>query len=256
MLAVISPAKTLDYDTPAPTERFTQPDFLDDSRQLMDPLRQLMPSDLARLMKLSDKLAALNVARFGQWQPNFTLDNAKQALFAFKGDVYTGLEASTLSLAQHDFAQQHLRILSGLYGLLRPLDLMMPYRLEMGTRLANSRGKDLYQFWGSIIANALNEALASQGDTILVNLASNEYFKAVDKKCLDATIVTPVFKDFKSGEYKVISFYAKKARGRMLRYIIEQQISQPERLCEFNWDGYTFCTSESSDSQLIFKRRL
>ncbi|MGL4212223.1 MAG: peroxide stress protein YaaA, partial [Morganella morganii] len=208
MLLTISPAKTLDYDSPLATERHTQPELLAQSEALMETCRKLTPADIGSLMHISDKLAGLNAARFGEWQPDFTPDNARQAILAFKGDVYTGMQAETFSEADFDFAQQHLRMLSGLYGVLRPLDLMQPYRLEMGTKLANPRGKDLYAFWGDIITDNLNQALAAQGDNVLVNLASDEYFKAVKPEKLNAVIIKPVFLDEKNGKYKVISFYA------------------------------------------------
>ncbi|MGH8467152.1 MAG: peroxide stress protein YaaA, partial [Pseudomonas sp.] len=202
MLTVISPAKTLDYDTPPVTQRYTQPQYLDDSQVLIEQLRELSPAQISELMHLSDKLAGLNAARFGSWTPAFTPDNAKQALLAFKGDVYTGLDAESLSEDDFSYAQDHLRMLSGLYGLLRPLDLMQPYRLEMGTKLANARGKDLYAFWGTRISEWLNQALADQGDDVLLNLASNEYFSAVKRSALNARIINTEFRDFKNGQYK------------------------------------------------------
>jgi cytoplasmic iron level regulating protein YaaA (DUF328/UPF0246 family) len=218
MLTVISPAKTLDYDTPPVTQRHTLPQYLDDSQELIVQLRELSPAQIAELMHLSDKLAGLNAARFGSWTPDFTPANAKQALLAFKGDVYTGLDAESLGEDDFSYAQDHLRMLSGLYGLLRPLDLMQPYRLEMGTKLANARGKDLYAFWGTRISEWLNQALADQGDDVLLNLASNEYFSAVKKSALKARVIDVDFKDLKNGQYKIISFYAKKARGMMSRF--------------------------------------
>ncbi|MBY6188065.1 peroxide stress protein YaaA [Marinobacter hydrocarbonoclasticus] len=254
MLAVISPAKNLDFDTPPHLEAHTQPQMLDHAELLMESCRTLTPADLATLMKLSDKLAGLNAARFEQWQPPFTPDNAKQAVLAFNGDVYTGLEATSLNENQLEYAQQHLRILSGLYGLLRPLDLMQPYRLEMGTKLANARGKDLYAFWGQHITDALNEALEAQGDSVVVNLASNEYFKSVKTKALNAQVITPVFKDLKNGQYKIISFYAKKARGLMARYLIEQRPTQPKDLEAFDYAGYRFSAEESTADTLVFLR--
>ncbi|MFL9815357.1 peroxide stress protein YaaA [Stutzerimonas sp. VN223-3] len=254
MLMVISPAKTLDYDTPPTTKRFTQPEHLDHAQQLIDQLRDLSPQQVSELMHLSDKLAALNVARFGGWIAEFTPDNAKQALLAFKGDVYTGLNASDFSEQDFDFAQKHLRMLSGLYGILRPLDLMQPYRLEMGTKLANARGKDLYAFWGERISGWLNEALASQGDDVLLNLASNEYFGAVKRKALNARVIDVDFKDLKNGQYKIISFYAKKARGLMSRYVIKERIEQPEQLKNFAYDGYRYSPDDSSTDHLVFLR--
>ena len=230
MLMVISPAKTLDYTSPLATTEFTQPRFLEQSSQLIAVLRQLAPNELAELMKLSDKLAGLNVARFTEWQPDFNLDNARQAILAFKGDVYTGLDAQSLSAEDFDYAQQHLRILSGLYGVLRPLDLMQPYRLEMGTKLDNPKGKNLYEFWGERLTQSLNQCLAEQKSKVLLNLASNEYFKAVKPKQLDGTLINVDFKDFKNDQYKIISFYAKKARGIMARYVIQHKIDSVKRL--------------------------
>ncbi|CAM3796015.1 peroxide stress protein YaaA [Parendozoicomonas haliclonae] len=254
MLIVISPAKTLDYDTPPVTQTATQPAFLDQSQELIEQLRDLSPADIGKMMSISDKLSGLNAARFEAWQQPFTKDNAKQAVLAFKGDVYTGLDAESLDEKGFKFAQNHLRILSGLYGLLKPLDLMQAYRLEMGTKFANTRGKDLYAFWGDIITNALNEEIAEQDDNVLVNLASNEYFKSVKPKKLEADIITPVFKDLKNGQYKIISFYAKKARGLMTRYIIDKEISKPADLKKFNYGGYVFNKEMSNDKEWVFTR--
>ncbi|HIF9446171.1 TPA: peroxide stress protein YaaA [Photobacterium damselae] len=254
MLIVVSPAKTLDYDSPLVTEQYTLPELTEHSQQLIEVCRELTPMDIARLMKVSDKIAGLNAARFAEWVPTFTPENARPAMFAFKGDVYTGLAAETMTDEQIAYAQQHFRMLSGLYGLLRPLDLMQPYRLEMGTKLENPRGANLYQFWGNIITDKVNLALAEQGDDILVNLASNEYFKSVKPKQVKGTIITPVFKDAKKGQYKVISFYAKKARGLMARYIIDNQIDSIEKLKEFDAVGYYFVAAESTATELVFKR--
>ena len=254
MLMVISPAKTLDYETPPSTSRFTQPQYLDHSQELITQLRELTPAQIGELMHLSDKLSGLNAARFGSWTPAFTPENAKQALLAFKGDVYTGLQADTLSDAQLSYAQDHLRMLSGLYGLLRPLDLMQPYRLEMGTKLANARGKDLYAFWGTRISEWLNEALAEQGDDLLLNLASTEYFSAVKRSALKAQIIDTEFKDLKNGQYKIISFYAKKARGMMSRFVISERISKPKDLMQFDAHGYRYSKELSSPDKLIFLR--
>lgn len=254
MLIVVSPAKTLDYESPLVTERFTQPEFIEHSAELIEECRKLTPTDISSLMKVSDKIAGLNVARFEQWREEFSLENARQAILAFKGDVYTGLGAQTLSDSDFDYAQSHLRMLSGLYGLLKPLDLMQPYRLEMGTRLANARGTNLYQFWGDLITDKLNNALEAQGDSVLINLASNEYFKAVKPKKLNGNVITPVFKDCKNGQYKVISFYAKKARGLMARYIIENRIESVEDLVKFDVAGYYFVEEESNAKELVFKR--
>ncbi|WP_375737472.1 peroxide stress protein YaaA [Pseudomonas boanensis] len=254
MLMVISPAKTLDYETPPVTARYTQPQHLDHAQELIQHLRTLTPTDIAELMHLSDKLAGLNVARYGSWHPDFTPQNAKQALLAFKGDVYTGLNAEDFSEADFDFAQSHLRMLSGLYGLLRPLDLMQPYRLEMGTKLANARGKDLYAFWGERISGWLNEALEAQGDDVLLNLASNEYFSSVKRKALKARLIDTEFKDLKNDQYKIISFYAKKARGLMARYVIKERLNDPEGLKDFNYDGYRFSVAHSKPNSLVFLR--
>ncbi|WP_342654518.1 peroxide stress protein YaaA [Pseudomonas sp. F3-2] len=254
MLMVISPAKTLDFETPPTTTKFTQPQYLDHSQELITQLRELTPSQISELMDLSDKLAGLNAARFGSWTPAFTPENAKQALLAFKGDVYTGLAAETLSQADLDYAQQHLRMLSGLYGLLRPLDLMQPYRLEMGTKLANARGKDLYAFWGNRISEWLNEALADQGDDVLLNLASNEYFSAVKRPALNARVIDTEFRDQKNGQYKIISFYAKKARGMMSRFVISERIDKPDDLKQFDVQGYRYSKELSKADKLVFLR--
>ncbi|WP_289993461.1 peroxide stress protein YaaA [Photorhabdus laumondii] len=254
MLITISPAKTLDYESPLTTEKYSQPALLDQSEQLISICRKLTPAQIASLMSISDKLAGLNAARFGEWHADFTPENARQAILAFKGDVYTGMQAESFSDQDFDFAQDHLRILSGLYGVLRPLDLMQPYRLEMGIKLENKRGRDLYAFWGDLITEKLNEALEQQGDNVLVNLASDEYFKSVNTKKLAGKIIKPVFLDEKNGKYKIISFYAKKARGLMSRFIIQNQLTQISRLVEFNLDGYAFDESLSKGNELVFKR--
>jgi hypothetical protein len=253
MLTVISPAKTLDFESEATTEKFSQPAFLKTSQQLIDGLKKCSVQEIASLMSISDKLAGLNVARYQEWQTPFSPDNAKQAVLAFKGDVYTGLDAETLDAKGLDFAQTHLRILSGLYGVLKPLDLMQAYRLEMGTKFGVNGKKDLYQFWGSQIREALSEEAALQ-DKILINLASNEYFKAVQAKKLDARIITPVFKDWKNGQYKMISFYAKKARGLMSRFIIDKQINEPEALKAFDYEGYRFSEEMTKGDDWVFIR--
>ena len=255
MLLVVSPAKTLDYDTAPVTETFTQPDFLDQAEVLINQLRTLSPADIGSLMSISDKLSQLNAARFEAWQQPFTTENAKQAVLAFKGDVYTGLDAETLSEKQFKYAQNHLRILSGLYGLLRPLDLMRAYRLEMGTKFANDAGKDLYAFWGETITDKLNEEIAGQKDDVLVNLASNEYFKSVKPKKLNGTVITPVFKDWKGDKYKIISFYAKKARGLMCRYAIDNNISHVSDLKAFDYEGYAFNEAMSTETEWVFTRQ-
>ncbi|QXI27594.1 peroxide stress protein YaaA [Pseudomonas vanderleydeniana] len=254
MLMVISPAKTLDFETPPVTKRYTQPQYLDHSQELIEQLRLLSPAQISELMHVSDKIGGLNAARFGSWTPDFTPENAKQALLAFKGDVYTGLNAEDFSDADFDFAQTHLRMLSGLYGLLRPLDLMQPYRLEMGTRFANGRGKDLYAFWGNRISEWLNEALLEQGDDVLLNLASNEYFSAVKRSALNARIINTEFRDQKNGQYKIISFYAKKARGMMARFVIRERIQNPDQLKTFDEQGYFFSAELSKPDNLVFLR--
>ncbi|MGM0629824.1 MAG: peroxide stress protein YaaA [Pseudomonadota bacterium] len=254
MLAVVSPAKNLDYESNLPSLDVTQPRLLDNAEELVKVCRQLSPQQLGSLMKISDKLAGLNAARFEQWQRPFNEENARPAMFAFNGDVYTGLDAASLSSEAIDTAQQQLRILSGLYGVLRPLDLMQPYRLEMGTKLDNPKGKNLYEYWGDTITELLNDDLAKLGSSTLVNLASNEYFSAVKPKTLKADIITPVFKDEKNGQYKVISFYAKKARGLMARFLVNQKPKSVSDLKEFDASGYRFNEAMSSDKQLVFCR--
>ncbi len=254
MLMVISPAKTLDYETPPTTPLFTQPQHLEHAQELIAQLREMSPQQIGELMHLSEKLAALNVARYGSWERPFNPSNAKQALLAFKGDVYTGLAAEDFSEADFDFAQRHLRMLSGLYGVLRPLDLMQPYRLEMGTKLANARGKNLYEFWGDDISGWLNQALAEQGDEVLLNLASNEYFGAVKRKALNARVIDTEFKDLKNGQYKIISFYAKKARGLMARYVIKERLRDPAGLKDFSYQGYRYSAEQSKPDSLVFLR--
>lgn len=255
MLLVVSPAKNLDFESPLPSSDFTQPAMLKDAENLVKTCKKLAPSELASLMHISDKLSILNAERFSSFTTPFTKDNARQALFAFNGDVYAGLDASSLQKDDLAFAQKHLRILSGLYGILRPLDLMQAYRLEMGTKLENPRGKSLYEYWGNSITDELNNSFDATNDSnILVNLASNEYFSSIKKRALNATIITPHFKDEKNGKYKIISFYAKKARGLMARYIIENRISDVSELKRFNSAGYVFDEQESSATDLIFKR--
>lgn len=254
MLMVISPAKTLDYTSPLATQTHSLPRYLEQSSQLVEVLRALAPNELAQLMKLSDKLAGLNVARFSEWQPDFTAENAKQAILAFRGDVYTGLDADSLSADDFSYAQQHVRILSGLYGVLRPLDLMQPYRLEMGTKLENSVGANLYEFWGERITDSLNQCLAEQQASVLLNLASNEYFKAVKPKHLQATLIDIDFKDLKNDQYKIISFYAKKARGMMARYVIQNKIDTVDGLKNFSEQGYAYSAAQSKPNHLVFLR--
>ncbi len=254
MLALISPAKTLDYESALPTDVHTLPRLLEHSQELINVSRKLSAADIANLMSVSEKIAKLNVERFNDWQPELSFSNARQALFAFKGDVYTGLDAYALNDQHIAYAQQHLRMLSGLYGLLRPLDLMMPYRLEMGTKLKNPRGHNLYEFWGDNITQLINSDLQQANSELLVNLASDEYYKAVKPGKIKAEIIKPVFLDQKNGKYKVISFYAKKARGLMARYIVEHQLNQAEDLKSFNIEGYYFDAKSSLQGKLVFKR--
>ncbi|MGE4125214.1 MAG: peroxide stress protein YaaA [Pusillimonas sp.] len=254
MLVVLSPAKKLDYDSPVRTTKHSQPQFVPQAQGLIDVLRQKSATEISGLMSLSDTLARLNVERYQAWEPKFTQTNSRQAVLAFNGDVYEGLEAATLSDDQLDWAQQHVAILSGLYGVLRPLDLMQPYRLEMGTRLATGKGKNLYDYWGTEIAEYLNQRLVQQGSDVVVNLASEEYFKSVDQKVLKARVVQCVFQDEKNGAWKIISFYAKRARGLMARYIVDHRIDDPEQLKGFNVDGYAFYPGASTDLKLVFRR--
>ncbi len=254
MLMLISPAKTLDFETPALTKISSQPAFLEQSQELIDQLRELSPADISGLMKISDKLGELNFKRFHNWHPPFDKDNAKQAMLAFKGDVYTGLQAEDFSGDDFRFAQKHLRILSGLYGLLKPLDLIQPYRLEMGTKFANRGGNNLYDFWGSQLTDAVNKQLKSLKSSELVNLASNEYYKAIQSAAVNADIITPVFKDLKNGKYKIISFYAKKARGLMSAYAIKHRIEEAEELKGFDSEGYRYNKAMSSAREWVFIR--
>ena len=254
MLTVLSPAKTLDYETAPITQSATLPRFIDQSALLVEDARGLDPDAIRALMGVSEQIAHLNHERFMNWQSESNSDNAKQAVLAFKGDVYTGLQAETLSEDDLDFAQTRLRILSGLYGLLRPLDLMQPYRLEMGLKFANQRGKNLYEFWGEQLTDTLNADLVSAKTDVLINLASNEYFKAVKPKLLNADIITPQFKDLKNGQYKMISFFAKKARGVMARYIIDNRITEPEALKSFSEAGYYYSDAQSQGDQWVFLR--
>lgn len=254
MLTVISPAKTLDFETPPTTRKSTQPQFIARAGALVDDARKMDPDDIRELMGVSEDIASLNHRRFMDWHTPFDRDNAKQSVLAFKGDVYTGLEAETLSAAQLAFAQKHLRILSGLYGVLRPLDLMQPYRLEMGLKFANSGGRNLYEFWGDDITESVNDALKKSGSPLLVNLASNEYFKSVRASSLDGEVITPIFKDLKNDKYKVISFFAKKARGQMARFIIEKEADDVATLKKFRVAGYRYNAKESTARELVFTR--
>lgn len=256
MLIVISPAKTLDYDTAPTTDVHTLPDFVDQAAELISVLRKLSPSEVGSLMKISDALATLNAGRYADWSRKFSTRNAKQAVLAFNGDVYEGLDAPTLNKRQLDYLQSHLRILSGLYGVLRPLDLMQPYRLEMGTRLATARGKDLYAYWGEQVTVALNEVLSRQRSKVVVNLASEEYFKSVKPALLKAPVITPVFEDWKGGAYKIISFHAKRARGLMTRFAAVNAVSDVERLKEFDLEGYAFDAKATHGNNWVFRRRL
>jgi hypothetical protein len=256
MLFVLSPAKSLDYATPLRGQAHTDPLFVKQSQQLIKVLRSYTPPQISELMDLSDTLAGLNVARYQAWRAKATPQNARQAVLAFDGDVYDGLKARSLDDAALDWAQQHLCMLSGLYGVLRPLDLMQPYRLEMGTRLPTNRGQDLYAFWGDSITDYLNSRQAAEHDPVVVNLASQEYFKAVKPKRLRARLVECVFEDYKSGVYKVISFNAKRARGAMAGFAIAQRATRPEQLQAFDVDGYRFQAGVSSPERLVFRRKL
>ena len=255
MLIFLSPAKSLDYKTPAQVGTFCQPAFLKQSEALIRELRKLSPADLANLMGISDPLALLNFNRFADWKLPFTPENAKQAALAFDGDVYDGLAAKTLSSADLDFAQRHVRILSGLYGILKPLDLMQPYRLEMGTRFANAAGKDLYAFWGETLLDAINGELAGMPRPVAVNLASEEYFKAAVGRKIRGQVIQPVFEDWKSGRYRIITFFAKRARGLMTRYAVVNRLGEPEGLQGFDYDGYAFAPEASADRTWVFRRR-
>jgi cytoplasmic iron level regulating protein YaaA (DUF328/UPF0246 family) len=254
MLAVISPAKRLDFEAPWRTARQSLPEFQKESQQLIRVLRDKSPADIAKLMNLSTALADLNYQRYASWRPQFDRENAKPAALAFRGDVYLGLDADTLSNRDLAWAQNHLRILSGLHGLLRPLDLIQPYRLEMGTQLKTPAGEDLYAFWGDKITRALNEAVSDQRQPILVNLASNEYFGAVCPEAIEARIITPAFKDLKNGRYKFLSFYAKRARGLMARHIIDNRVSSLKALKEFSAEGYYFSEAQSRGDNWVFLR--
>jgi len=255
MLTVISPAKTLDFETPPATTKTTVPDHLGRSRELVALLRKKTPKQLSKLMGISQKLAELNADRFRQWKPPFSADNAKQSILAFRGDVYIGLDVDSYTQRDFNFAQKNLRILSGLYGLLRPLDLIQPYRLEMGTKLDNKKGKDLYDFWGEQITAAIAEELSRHRNKTLVNLASNEYFKSVKPELLPGSVVTPVFKDYHKGSYKVMSFFAKKARGHMASFIVRNRINKPDDMRKFDVDGYRYNESFSTDTDWVFTRK-
>lgn len=254
MLAVISPAKKLDFDTPPTTRKHTQPEFIDDAETLAKKARSLSRAKLKSLMGISDQLADANYRRFQAFEPPFTLDNAKQAALAFAGDTYVGLDAPTLKADDLQYAQSHLRILSGLYGLLRPLDLIQPYRLEMGIKLPVGGKANLYDFWNGRIAEAINAATAKHKDRTLVNLASNEYIKAVDRTALAGPLVTPVFKEVRDGQAKVLGFVAKRARGMMARWIVENRIDTPDALKKFDAGGYRYQADLSNGENWVFTR--
>jgi cytoplasmic iron level regulating protein YaaA (DUF328/UPF0246 family) len=259
MLAVISPAKTLDFTSPAETRKHSLPVYLKDSTQLIESLRNQSPADIAELMHISSKLADLNYERYAQWHTPFDQDNAKQALLAFKGDVYMGLAAESYNERDFTWAQKHVRILSGLHGILKPLDLIQPYRLEMGTKLATKRGENLYDFWGTKVTRALQEDLDAQAGSkeklpILINLASNEYFNAVQASQLNARVITPTFKDLKDGRYKFLTFYAKKARGLMTSYLVKNRVASLKALKAFDWEGYSYSEDLSDGDDWVFLR--
>ena len=259
MLIVLSPAKTLDYTSALPEALEalqTKPAFMKRSAELIAILRTLSPAELGSLMKISDPLAQLNAQRFHDWSARASAKNARAAALAFNGDVYDGLQAGAMTPGQHMYLQSHLRILSGLYGVLRPLDLMQPYRLEMGTRLPNDLGRDLYAFWGDRVTGALASALAGHRDQTLINLASEEYFKVVKPALLKAKVVSPVFEEWKGGQYKVVSFFAKRARGSMARYAALHGINKPELLKHFDLDGYRFDATASDTTTWRFRRRI
>jgi cytoplasmic iron level regulating protein YaaA (DUF328/UPF0246 family) len=256
MLLLLSPAKKLDYDSPLHIKKHTQPLFVEQSKALIKVLKTKSAGDIAELMSLSAALSELNVGRYREWKPTFTQENARPAVLAFNGDVYEGLEASSLSAAQLDWAQDHIAILSGLYGVLRPLDLMQPYRLEMGTRLKTPAGKNLYEFWGDRIARYLDERVASQRSRVIVNLASEEYFKAVDLKSLAAPVVQCVFQEAKAGSWKIVSFHAKRARGLMARFVVQHKVNDVAGLQAFDAEGYAYAEAASTPAKLVFRRDL
>ena len=256
MLIVLSPAKSLDYETPVNSTIFTKADFLDEAAELIEIAKQLSPAQLSALMDISPGLAQLNADRFNAWKKKPTGKQLRQAIFAFNGDVYEGLDAYTLNAEQLSYLQTNLRILSGLYGMLRPLDVLQAYRLEMGTSLSNPHGKNLYAFWGSKVTEGLNVLVASNGAGTLLNLASDEYFKVVKPVLFNGTIITPVFQDWKNGKYKIISFYAKRARGLMARYCAQRAIQDVEEIKNFNLEQYAYCEEESTPKNWVFRRRV
>lgn len=255
MLIVLSPAKSLDFEKKAPVATMTEPVLLDQAGLLIERMREVSALELQQLMAISPALAELNVQRFRDWQAQPDRGCIKQAAFAFNGDVYDGLSASTLPLKSMDYLQSHVRILSGLYGVLRPFDALQPYRLEMGTALQNLRGRNLYAFWGDRVSQQINLQLSQLKLKTVLNLASEEYFKVIKNKALQAEVLTPVFQDWKSGQYKVISFFAKRARGLMARYCIEHGIQDPIALRGFDLDGYRFIEEESTPSRMLFRRK-
>lgn len=254
MIITLSPSKGQDFETPAKTKKHSLPEDLDDSQLLIKELRRITADELQAMMDISENIAALNVDRYKKFKTPFTLSNARQAIFAFKGDVYSGIEADKFSDEDLAYAQQHLRILSGLYGCLRPLDLIQPYRLEMKTKLHNPRGKDLYQFWGELITDNLNKELAKQQEPVLVNLASNEYFKAVKPKLLKGRLLNINFKESKDGKSRIVAIFAKRARGMMTDYILRNRIEKPEDIKKFKAGGYKFSKADSDDAQWTFVR--
>ena len=256
MLFLLSPAKSLDYESPLPAVTASQPQFVAQSTELISTLKKKTPQQIAELMDLSQALSTLNADRYKAWSPQFSEKNARPAVLAFNGDVYEGLDAKTLKPKEFQWAQEHRAILSGLYGVLRPLDLIQPYRLEMGTSLKHGKASNLYQFWGTQIADYLNQQLAKHKDPVIVNLASQEYFKSVDRKVLQARVIECVFQDHKNGQYKIISFFAKRARGLMARFAIQHQVKTPAALQAFNLEGYAFAPEVSRPDTLVFRRHL
>lgn len=254
MIVVVSPAKKLDFSSDAVKPNWSLPDYLDQSEELIKTARKMTRKDIAGLMKVSEKIADLNYERYRDFETPFTLTNSRQAAFTFKGDTYVGLDAETLSEEDLDFAQNHFRILSGLYGMLRPLDLMQPYRLEMGVRLKNPKGKNLYEFWGDTLTKGLNDLLKKQQNKVIINCASNEYFKSVDEKALEGDVITPVFKIVKEGVAKSPGMMAKRARGMMARFIIQNRLDKAEDIKKFNMDGYKFMPELSNENTFEFHK--
>jgi len=254
MIVTLSPAKTLDFDSKCLTSNYSSPEFVSDSKILINRLKKISQDDLCSLMSISEKLAKLNYDRYRSWSLPFDVNNSRQALLAFKGDVYTGFNLESWKASDFNFAQNRLRILSGLYGILKPLDLIQAYRLEMGTALDNKRGKNLYDFWGKKLTNSINACIKETKSKALVNLASNEYANAIELKSINAEVITPTFKDHKNGKYKFISFYAKKARGMMADFIIQNKVREPSKLLSFNCGGYYYCPEQSSPNLPVFLR--